>query len=182
MQLLQFFFICIENTSMWGNLWTYLRIIMWTETGRRVPALDPFAMDSFNYIEIKGNLSAPVITLTILTVLISLKIFEYFETSNFFETIWLFRRESCLGGEGFVSSSDIKRHHCWHHRPHHHHHHHQYYAHHSKHHHHLHAEHDHHQWWFNIIANNIFIYTIITITIAHNTINISNFITIGIIA
>ena len=64
-------------------------------------------------------------------VLISLKILDYFETLNYFETIWLFRRESCLGGEGFVSRSDIKRHHCWHHPSHHHHH---------------YAEHHRHQW------------------------------------
>ena len=59
---------------------------------------------------------------------ISLKILDYFETLNYFETIWLFRRESCLEGEGFVSRGDIKRHHCWHHPSHPHHH---------------HAEHDH---------------------------------------
>ena len=94
-------------------------------------------------------------------VLISLKILDFLKTLNYFETIWLFRRESCLEGEGFVSRSDIKRHHCWHHRPHHHHH---------------HAEHHRHQWWFTIIIifQSFFTDTNITITIAHNIINITS--------
>ena len=94
-------------------------------------------------------------------VLISLKILDYFETLNYFETIWLFRRESCLGGEGFVSRSDIKRHHCWHHPSHHHHH---------------HAEHHRHQWWFTIIIifQSFFTDFNITFTIAHNIINITS--------